>query len=95
MAAPYFKSLNVDMIFNFPAQTEEILRRDLEMVLESGTSQTTFYPLMASPSVEKSLAATVGKVDYNCERHFYEIICDTLAGGGNSPFIHGGDMDVQ
>lgn len=89
VAAPYFKSLNVDMIFNFPAQTEEILRRDLEMVLESGTSQTTFYPLMASPSVEKSLAATVGKVDYNRERHFYEIICDTLAGGGNSPFIHG------
>ena len=89
VAAPYFKSLNVDMIFNFPAQTEEILRRDLEMVLESGTSQTTFYPLMASPSVEKSLAATVGKVDYNRERHFYEIICDTLAGGGDSPFIHG------
>ena len=89
VAAPYFKSLNVDMIFNFPAQTEEILRRDLEMVLESGTSQTTFYPLMASPSVEKSLAATVGKVDYNREQRFYEIICDTLAGGGDSPFVHG------
>lgn len=88
-ATPYFKSLNVDMIFNFPAQTEEILRRDLEMVLESGTTQTTFYPLMASPSVEKSLAATVGKVDYNREQRFYEIICDTLAGGDNSPFIHG------
>ena len=89
VAAPYFKSLNVDMIFNFPAQTEEILRRDLEMVLESGTSQTTFYPLMASPSVEKSLAATVGKVDYEREQRFYEIICETLAGGDNAPFTHG------
>lgn len=89
VAAPYFKSLNVDMIFNFPAQTEEILRRDLEMVLESGTSQTTFYPLMASPSVEKSLAATVGKVDYNREQRFYEIICETLAGGDNPAFMHG------
>ena len=69
VAAPYFKSLNVDMIFNFPAQTEEILRRDLEMVLESGTSQTTYYPLMSYHSVEKSLAATVGKVDYNREMH--------------------------
>ncbi|MDD5806404.1 MAG: coproporphyrinogen III oxidase family protein [Eggerthellales bacterium] len=88
-ASPYFKSLNVDMIFNFPAQTEEILRRDLEMVIESGTSQTTFYPLMASPAVERSLAATVGKVDYNRERRFYEIISDTLAGGDNPPFIHG------
>ena len=89
VAAPYFKSLNVDMIFNFPAQTEEILRRDLEMVIESGTSQTTFYPLMASPSVEKSLARTVGKVDYNREQRFYEIISETLAGGENAPFEHG------
>ena len=89
VAAPYFKSLNVDMIFNFPAQTEEVLRRDLEMVIESGTSQTTFYPLMASPSVEKSLARTVGKVDYDREQHFYEIISETLAGGANAPFEHG------
>ena len=89
VAAPYFKSLNVDMIFNFPAQTEEILRRDLEMVIESGTSQTTFYPLMASPSVEKSLARTVGKVDYDREQRFYEIISETLAGGENAPFEHG------
>ncbi len=89
VATPYFTSLNVDMIFNFPAQTEEILRRDLEMVLESGTSQTTFYPLMASPSVEKSLARTVGKVDYNREQRFYEIISNTLAGGTNAPFEHG------
>ena len=57
------------------------------MVLESGTSQTTFYPLMASPSVEKSLAATVGKVDYDREQRFYEIISETLAGGDNPPFI--------
>ena len=55
----YFESLNVDMIFNFPAQTEDILIRDIEMVVESGASQTTFYPLMASPAVERSLAATV------------------------------------
>ena len=89
VAAPYFKSLNVDMIFNFPAQTEEVLRRDLEMVIESGTGQTTFYPLMASPSVEKSLARTVGKVDYDREQHFYEIISETLAGGANAPFEHG------
>lgn len=89
VAAPYFKSLNVDMIFNFPAQTEEILRRDLEMVLESGTSQTTFYPLMASPSVERSLARTVGKVDYDREQRFYEIISETLAGGEDAPFEHG------
>ncbi len=88
-ASPYFTSLNVDMIFNFPAQTEEILRADLEKVIESGTSQTTFYPLMASPSVEKSLKATVGKVDYAREGRFYKIISETLAGGANPLFRHG------
>ena len=81
-AAPYFKSLNVDMIFNFPAQTEDILINDLAYILESGTSQTTFYPLMASPSVEKSLAATVGKVDYEREQRFYEIIWRSLLDNG-------------
>lgn len=88
-ASPYFTSLNVDMIFNFPAQTEEILRKDLEMVIESDTSQTTFYPLMASPSVARSLKATVGKVDYKREQRFYTIISDTLAGGAQPLFKHG------
>ena len=79
-ASPYFTSMNADMIFNFPAQTEDILIRDIERVIESGASQTTFYPLMASPSVEKSLARTVGKVDYNREQRYYEIICELLTG---------------
>ena len=83
-AVPYFNSLNVDMIFNFPAQTEDILLNDLAFILESGVTQTTFYPLMASPSVEKSLAATVGKVDYNRERRFYEIIWKVLLDNGFS-----------
>ncbi len=88
-AQPYFTSLNVDMIFNFPLQTEEMLRHDLETILASGTSQTTFYPLMASPSVERSLAATVGKVDYRREQRFYEIIAETLAGGENPAYTFG------
>ena len=89
VAAPYFLSLNVDMIFNFPAQTEEILRRDLELVIEGGSGQTTFYPLMASKSVEKSLARTVGAVDYQREGEFYRIIDETLSGGSEPLFTHG------
>ena len=72
--------MNAEMIFNIPSQTEDTLIHDIEMVVASGASQTTFYPLMASPSVQRSLAATVGKVDYNRERRFYEIICDLLLG---------------
>ena len=88
-AAPYFTSLNVDMIFNFPAQTEDILINDIERIVESGTSQTTFYPLMASPSVARSLASTVGRVDYTRERRYYEIICELLTGGETPLFEHG------
>ena len=88
-ASPYFTSLNVDMIFNFPAQTEDILINDIERVVESGTSQTTFYPLMASPSVARQLARTVGRVDYARERTYYEIISELLAGGPDPLFEHG------
>ena len=88
-ATPYFTSMNVDMIFNFPAQTEDILVSDVEKVVLSGCSQTTFYPLMASPSVERSLARTVGKVDYDREYRFYQIIDGILSGGETPLFEHG------
>ena len=88
-ASPYFTSLNVDMIFNFPAQTEDILINDIERVVESGTSQTTFYPLMASPSVARQLARTVGRVDYAREQTYYRIIDELLAGGADPLFDHG------
>ncbi len=81
-ASPHFVSMNADMIFNFPAQTEDILISDIERVVESGASQTTFYPLMASPSVQKQLAKTVGPVDYSREKRFYEIICELLVDTG-------------
>lgn len=84
-----FKNLNVDMIFNFPAQTEDMLRHDLLMVQRSGCNQVTFYPLMASPAVEKSLKATVGEVDYAREQRMYEIICEALTSGDKPPFDFG------
>lgn len=74
-----FHSLNVDMIFNFPSQTAEKLAADLEIVRNTGCNQVTFYPLMASPSVEASLKRTVGKVDYVREAEFYRMIVDGLA----------------
>lgn len=87
--AGVFKSLNVDMIFNFPAQTEEMLISDIAAILESHTNQATFYPLMASPAVERSLAASVGKVDYAREHAFYQIICEGLTGGETPAFTFG------
>jgi coproporphyrinogen III oxidase-like Fe-S oxidoreductase len=84
-----FTSLNVDMIFNFPSQTEDMLIKDLACILESGATQVTFYPLMASPSVARSLAQTVGHVDYRREEQYYRLICDALTGGTEPRYTFG------
>ncbi|MDO4182704.1 MAG: coproporphyrinogen III oxidase family protein [Coriobacteriia bacterium] len=88
-ASPYFPSMNVDMIFNFPAQTEDILFADLEKVCATGCTQTTFNALMASPATAKKMAETVGKVDYDREYRYYRIIDGVLTGGENPLFDHG------
>ena len=74
-----FHSLNADMIFNFPSQTPEMLKRDIELIKTTGVNQTTFYPLMASPAVRESLRRTVGKVDYAREADYYKLIASGLA----------------
>lgn len=79
-AAPYFESLNVDMIFNFPNQTLEMLNADLDTILESGAQQVTFYPLMSASSVEKSMANSVGKPTHEREWQFFNRINDRLSG---------------
>ena len=78
----WFHSLNVDMIFNFPSQTEASLRRDVELIRASGCNQTTFYPLMASPESAESLASAVGKIDYLREGDYHHMIGDVLCDGG-------------
>ncbi|HSK47084.1 MAG TPA: coproporphyrinogen III oxidase family protein [Coriobacteriia bacterium] len=76
--ASLFPSFNVDMIFNFPSQTEDVLLRDIELVKATGANQTTFYPLMASPLRRKELAETVGDLDYEREAHYYRLVCEGL-----------------
>ena len=83
----YFRTLNVDMIFNFPSQTEDMLIKDIKMIKSCGCNQTTFYPLMASPVVESDIKRTVGKVDYINEKRFYDTICDALASGNGTAFV--------
>lgn len=78
-AAPFFKSLNADMIFNFPSQTPEILRDDIRRVIESGAQQVTFYPLMTSPSVNKSMKNSVGEIQPSRDADYYSIISAGLA----------------
>lgn len=77
--APHFKSLNVDMIFNFPLQTPEVLFADIQKVIQSGAQQATFYPLMSSPSVATSLRKNLGEMNFEREGVYYNIVQETLA----------------
>jgi coproporphyrinogen III oxidase-like Fe-S oxidoreductase len=69
-----FKTLNVDLLYNFPAQRFEDLQRDIEVVKELKVDQVTFYPLMPAPRRLKEIEEKVRKVDYKRERAFYELI---------------------
>jgi coproporphyrinogen III oxidase-like Fe-S oxidoreductase len=45
-AAGAFDTLNVDLIYGFPLQTESLLLQDLAAVRSAGADQVTLYPLM-------------------------------------------------
>jgi coproporphyrinogen III oxidase-like Fe-S oxidoreductase len=79
-----FDTLNADMIFNFPVQTEEILSRDLDILINTGVDQVTYYPLMVSESTRGKVEKTLGMVDYNKEKRFYQLISKKLASYYNS-----------
>ena len=85
-AEPYFDSLNVDMIFNFPSQTEDVLMADLEKIALSGCRQTTFSPLYVSSATTRKMAATLGAMDYDREYRYYQILDGVLAGGDDPLF---------
>lgn len=78
--------LNVDMIFNFPTQTEEILRQDIRKIQECGCGQTTFSPLYVSSATTRKMADALGKMDYDREYRYYQLLDDALVGGDDAQF---------
>ena len=68
-----FETLNVDMIFNFPMQDEQLLARDLEILKSLEVDQVTFYPLMAGRKVREALAK-LGKISFSREKRLYNRI---------------------
>ncbi len=77
--AHFFPTFNVDLIFNFPGQTKEILLQDIQKVIQSGANQVTFYPLMVSPSVRSTLELAVGIVDLDREKIYYDQIIEAMS----------------
>ena len=66
-----FKTVNIDMMFNFPMQSEYMLRYDLDMLEKIVPDQITYYPLMSSK--ENREYSSVRR-----ERKFYDIITSRL-----------------
>jgi len=85
-AAPFFNTLNVDMIFNLPSQTEAILRSDLEKLVDCGAHQVTPSPLYTSNATLKKMAASMGKINYKREYEYYQIVDEVLIGGADPEF---------
>ena len=82
-----FETFNVDMIFNFPGQTPEMILHDIDVFKTTGANQITYYPLMASPGSEKLMETCFhGQVDYNLEQNLYNTIFDTMT----APVADGG-----
>lgn len=80
-----FDTINVDMIFNFPHQSETSLRRDLKILTdEVGVDQVSFYPLMTSDSTARKMLHTMGRVDFSREKYFYGVIADHMLARGYS-----------
>lgn len=77
-AVGVFDTLNIDLIFNIPTQTEESLRRDLDVIEEILPEQVTFYPLMVPRSVESVLKKDLGPMDYKREKKYYAVILDRM-----------------
>lgn len=86
LALPYVDSLNVDMIFNFPQQTEDILISDIEKIAACGCRQVTFSPLYVSHATTRKMAETLGEVNRDREARYYRLIDEILAEGSDALF---------
>lgn len=78
-----FETVNVDMIFNLPAQTEASLRRDLDILVdEIAADQVSFYPLMSSDTTRDRMNRTMGGVESTNEHKFYRLIVERMLEAG-------------
>ena len=73
-----FDTLNADMMFNLPAQTAATLDRDIDILMDAGLDQVTYYPLMVSDDTRHGVERTLGCVDPRQEQRFYRQIVRRL-----------------
>jgi len=74
-----FPIVNVDLIFNLPNQKAKDIENDLKKIIKLSPEQISYYPLMYSPSVKKSMEKNIGKLHNNQEATLYNTILKTLS----------------
>lgn len=78
-AAGRFPTINVDMIFNLPNQTLDMLDRDLQRLLDVRIDQASFYPLMTAPIARRRMEKSLGHDQPERRQVFYQHIVDAMA----------------
>jgi len=73
-----FDTVNADMIFNFPEQSEPLLEADLAVLLKLKMQQITFYPLMVSSLTQRLMQETLGEVNFRREKSLFSLILRRL-----------------
>lgn len=76
-AQEIFPICNIDMIFGFHGQTDDIVRSDMEKVLELSPRQITTYPLMVTSQTKRSVKDSIAAPSDIMARQ-YKIILETL-----------------
>ncbi|MBP2649233.1 MAG: coproporphyrinogen oxidase [Firmicutes bacterium] len=74
----WFKTVNIDMIFNFPLQTEEMLKQDLVIIRDLKVDQVTFYPLMIAATTRNDMERKIGIVNNKRGKKYFEMITAEL-----------------
>lgn len=80
-AIPKFSIVNVDMIYNYPKQTEEDLHKEIDTIQKLRPSQVTFYPLMYAPGIKEKLTQKWGELSDAKEAKLYGIIMERMQEG--------------
>ena len=76
-ALELFPTTNIDMIFGFRGQNLQMLRRDMELLMQLNPRQITTYPLMVTSQTKKSVKGTIAaKGDELADQ--YRVIMETL-----------------
>ncbi len=79
-AADRIGTLNVDMIFNLPGQSEQSLQNDLDILInELQVHQASIYPLMTSRRTGKAMQSTMGDYSLQNERTYYDRLRQRMA----------------